>query len=77
VFIEPGIANSFLVLSESMNYTYVVDGLWTAATATFAVNPMDSALAIPWGEYVPEKDIVRSDRDMKSPTFAEFTKLVS
>lgn len=77
VFVEPGIANSYLVLSDKLDYTYVVDDLWTPATATFAVNPMDTKLAIPWTSYVPEKDIIRSERDMASPTFEEFTKSAS
>jgi dTDP-4-dehydrorhamnose 3,5-epimerase-like enzyme len=77
MFIEPGIANSVLTLSDKLDYTYVVDDLWTPATATFAVNPMDNDLAIPWTDYVPEKDIIRSERDMTSPTFEEFIKSVS
>lgn len=77
LFIEPGIANSVLTLSEKMNYTYVVDDLWTPATATYAVNPMDPKLALPWTEYVPEKEIIRSERDMTSQMFDEFIKKVS
>jgi len=73
MFIEPGIANSVLTLSDKLDYTYVVDDLWTPATATYAVNPMDKDLAIPWTSYVPEKDIIRSERDMTSATFKEFT----
>ena len=77
LFIEPGIANSVLTLSEKMDYTYVVDDIWTPATALYAVNPMDKDLAIPWTSYVPEKDIIRSERDLTSPTFEEFKAKVS
>lgn len=76
MFIEAGIANSFLVLSEKLDYSYVVDDLWTPGTATYAVNPMDPALAIPWTKYVPEEKIIRSERDINSPSFEEFGKLV-
>lgn len=74
LFIEPGIANSVFVLSEVMNYQYVVDDLWRPDTALYSVNPMDSALGIDWGKYVPVDKIIRSDRDKNSPTFAEFTE---
>jgi len=74
LFIEPGIANSVLVLSEKMDYQYVVDDLWRPDTALYSVNPMDPALAIDWGKYVPLEKIVRSERDQTSPTFAEFTE---
>lgn len=77
LFIEPGIGNSVLTLSDKMDYTYVVDDIWTPATAVFAVNPMDPKLAIPWTEYVPEKEIIRSERDQNSPMFDEFIKSVS
>ncbi len=76
LFIEPGIANSVLVLSEKMDYQYVVDDLWRPETALYSVNPMDSELAIDWGKYVSLDKITRSERDTKSPTFAEFTKLM-
>lgn len=77
LFIEPGIANSVLTLSDKLDYTYVVDDLWRPDTATYAVNPMDPKLAIPWTKYVPEKEIIRSERDQNSPTFEEFIKSVS
>jgi len=76
IFIEAGIANSFLVLSKKLDYSYVVDDLWTPGTAMYAVNPMDPALAIPWTKYVPEDKIIRSDRDINSPSFEEFGKSV-
>lgn len=74
LFIEPGIANSVLTLSEKLDYAYVVDDLWSPATALYAVNPMDLELGVPWESYVPAKEIIRSERDTNSPTFAEFTK---
>lgn len=74
VFVETGIANSFIVLSEKLDYSYVVDDLWTPGTSTYAVNPMDPKLGIPWTSVVPEDKIIRSDRDMKSPLFEEFVK---
>ena len=76
IFIEAGIANSFLVLSKKLDYSYVVDDLWTPGTAMYAVNPMDPTLAIPWTKYVPEDKIIRSDRDINSPSFEEFGKSV-
>lgn len=77
IFVEAGIANSFLVLSKKLNYSYVVDDLWTPGTAMYAVNPMDPKLAIPWTKYVPENKIIRSDRDINSPSFKEFGKLTN
>jgi|GEM_PF-1572553 dTDP-4-dehydrorhamnose 3,5-epimerase len=74
IFVEPGIANSFMVLSEKLDYAYVVDDLWRPDTATFAVNPFDEKLAISWEKYVPMDKIIRSERDMKSPSFKEFSE---
>lgn len=74
IFVETGIANSFMVLSDKMDYSYVVDDLWTPGTATYAINPMDEKLGISWTKYVPEDKIIRSERDMKSPSFTEFCK---
>lgn len=74
LFIEPGIANSVFVLSEKMDYQYVVDDLWRPDTALYSVNPMDPALAIEWTKYMPMEQIIRSERDQNSPTFAEFTE---
>lgn len=76
LFVPPGVANSFLVLSEKLDYVYAVDDLWTPSTALYAVNPMDPGLGIEWTKYVPEEKIIRSERDMNSPTFEEFGKLV-
>lgn len=76
LFIEPGIANSVFVLSEKMDYQYVVDDLWTPKTSLYAVNPMDPALGIDWAKYIPADKIVRSERDQTSPTFADFTKTI-
>jgi len=77
LFIEPGIANSVLTLSDKLDYTYVVDDLWRPDPATYAVNPMDPKLAIPWTKYIPEKEIIRSERDQTSPNFDDFMKSVS
>lgn len=74
LFIEPGIANSLLVLSDKMDYQYVVDDLWRPETALYSVNPMDPELAIDWGKFVPEEKIIRSERDQAAPSFAEFAK---
>jgi len=76
LFIEPGIANSVLALSEKLDYNYIVDDLWRPDTALFAINPMDPALGIDWGKYVPLDKITRSERDTNSPSFAEFTQKV-
>ncbi len=76
LFIEPGIGNSVLTLSEKMDYNYVVDDLWRPDTALYAVNPMDPKLGVPWGDYVPLDKIIRSERDQNSPSFAEFTEKI-
>lgn len=73
LFIEPGIGNSLLTLSEKLDYNYVVDDLWRPDTALYAVNPMDPKLAVPWDSYMPADKIVRSERDINSPSFEEFT----
>ncbi len=77
IFVEQGIANSFIVLSDKLDYSYVVDDLWTPGTATYAVNPMDPKLEIPWTSWVAEEKIIRSDRDIASPGFDEFVKSLS
>jgi len=74
LFIEPGIGNSILTLSDKMDYNYVVDDLWRPDTALYAVNPMDPKLAVQWEKHVPLDKIIRSERDQNSPTFEEFTK---
>ncbi len=74
IFIEPGIANSLLVLSEKMDYQYVVDDLWRPDTALYSVSPMDPKLAIPWSKYVPAEKMILSERDRTAPTFEEFTE---
>lgn len=76
LFIEPGIGNSVLTLSNKMDYNYVVDDLWRPDTALYAVNPMDPKLNVPWGNFVPLEKIIRSERDQKSPSFEEFAKLM-
>jgi dTDP-4-dehydrorhamnose 3,5-epimerase-like enzyme len=67
LFVEPGLANSYMVLSKKCDYAYVVDDLWTPQTSTYAINPMDPKLAIPWDKFVPLSKIIRSDRDINSP----------
>ena len=74
VFVEAGIANSFIVLSEKLDYSYVVDDLWTPGTSTYAVNPFDEKLNIPWTSFVPMDKIIRSERDMKSGSFEDLAK---
>ena len=76
MFVEAGIANSFMVLSERVDYSYVVDDLWTPGTATYSVNPMDPKLQINWKGYVPEEKIIRSERDIKAPSFEEFSQQI-
>lgn len=77
LFIEPGIANSVLTLSDKMDYNYVVDDLWRPDTALYAINPMDPKLSVPWGDHVPLDKIIRSERDQTSPTFAEFAEKIA
>ncbi len=77
VFIEPGIANSLFVLSEKVDYQYVVDDLWRPDTALYSVSPMDPKLGIDWGKYVPKEKIIMSDRDRNAPTFEEFSEKMS
>lgn len=72
IFVPAGVGNSFLVLSERLEYVYVVDGLWNEKTSIYAVNPMDPKLAINWTDYVPNEKIIRSERDINSPSFEEF-----
>ena len=74
IFVKSGIANSFLVLSDKVDYMYIVDDVWRPDTTTFAINPMDEKLAIPWTDFVPMDRIIRSDRDIKSPGFDEYVK---
>ncbi len=76
VFIEPGIANSILTLSDKLDYNYVVDDIWTPGTAVYGVNPMDPALGIDWGKYVPMDKIIRSERDMNAGSFKQLTELM-
>lgn len=76
IFIEKGIANSFLVISERLEYLYLVNDIWTPGTSTYAVNPMDPKLEIPWTKFVPEDKIIRSERDTNSATFEEFGKTI-
>ena len=76
MFVPAGVANSFLVLSEKLEYVYVVDGLWNEKTSIYAVNPMDPKLKIDWVSQVPADKIIRSDRDINSPTFEEFGQMI-
>lgn len=76
MFVGAGIANSFMVLSDKVDYSYVVDDLWTPGTSTYCVNPMDPKLGIDWTSYVPEEKIIRSERDIKAPSFEEFSQKI-
>jgi dTDP-4-dehydrorhamnose 3,5-epimerase len=74
LFIPQGIANSLLTLSPKLDYNYVVDDLWRPETATYAFNPFDPELNIPWAKFVSPENIIRSERDKTSPGFKEFSK---
>lgn len=76
LFIEPGIGNSLLTLSEKADYNYIVDDLWRPETALYAVNTNDPQLKIDWSRWVPMDKQIRSDRDKGAMSFDDFVKLL-
>lgn len=66
LFIPKGLANSFCVLEDTVNYLYLVDAYWDGSD-TRAIVWDDSDLAIDW----PISDPILSDRDKNNPTLRE------
>ena len=66
LFISKGLANSFCVLDETVNYLYLVDAYWDGSD-TRAVVWDDPTLAINW----PIKDPIISERDKNNPTLKQ------
>lgn len=61
VWIAPGIANGFKVLSDEADVVYKCTAQWNPKTE-LSINPTSSILAINWGD-----DLIISDRDLASP----------
>ena len=66
LFIPQGLANSFCVLEDIVNYLYLVDAYWDGSD-TRAIVWNDPDLAIDW----PIKDPILSDRDKNNPTLRQ------
>ncbi len=66
IFVPAGCGNSFLVLSESADYTYMASEYW-APGKELMLNYSDPNLAIPWAVAEP----VLSEKDQVSPMLSE------
>lgn len=66
LFIPKGLANSFCVLDDTVNYLYLVDAYWDGSD-TRAIVWDDPDLAIDW----PISDPSLSDRDKNNPRLRE------
>lgn len=66
VWIPPGFANGFLVLTDHADVVYRCTGLYNPATER-SVHPFDPALAIPWRT----RAVTLSGKDASAPTLAD------
>ena len=66
VFVPPGCAHGFCVLSDEADYMYQVTEYWDGSDAT-GVAWNDPDLAVPW----PISDPIVSERDQHNPTMRE------
>lgn len=67
LYIPPGFAHGFQVLSDTCLFCYKVTDLYTPASEG-GIHWNDPALALPWRDIEP----VVSARDMQAPLFSEF-----
>lgn len=70
VFLEPGLGNSYQVISGSAVYAYLVDGRWDPAVSYPAVRWDDPDLAIDWP--ITDDRLALSEKDRTNRSLAEF-----
>ncbi|MCA9370185.1 MAG: dTDP-4-dehydrorhamnose 3,5-epimerase family protein [Pseudomonadales bacterium] len=72
MFVSSGIGNSFVTLSDNLDYIYTVDQLYAErdTSGDVAISVFDQALAIPWPGDRETYSI--SDRDRTALTLAEW-----
>jgi dTDP-4-dehydrorhamnose 3,5-epimerase len=71
IFVEAGIANSFLVTKGPVNYLYAVDQLYAErdSSGDVALNLFDKELDIPWP--IAKDDMIISERDREAKDLYE------
>ncbi len=67
VFVPKGVGNSFQVLSDEVDYIYIVDGLWKPGTNYPMLAWNDPELSIAWPITPPGL----SDKDKVNPSLSE------
>ncbi|KKQ09585.1 dTDP-4-dehydrorhamnose 3,5-epimerase [Candidatus Daviesbacteria bacterium RIFCSPHIGHO2_01_FULL_36_37] len=71
VFIPAGCGNSFLVLSEQADYTYLATDYWEAGKEKSIIYN-DPKIGISWE--LPNEELLLSDKDLENPTLEEYLK---
>lgn len=71
IFVSAGIANSFCVLSETLDYVYTVDKLYAQRDTSHdvAISLFDQDLNIPWP--IDQASMTISQRDLEAITLRE------
>lgn len=71
LYLPKGVANSLVVLSEKLDYLYLVDKLYSERSpeGDQAIDLFDPTLAVEWP--IKKSQMLLSDRDQKSTTLAE------
>lgn len=69
VFVPTGVANGYQTLRANTVYSYLVDSFWEANKEYVGIDPIDSALAIPWP--IRPTDSLLSKKDMELPKLGE------
>jgi dTDP-4-dehydrorhamnose 3,5-epimerase len=73
LYIPKGCGNSYLTLSDDVDYCYLVDAHWSADAQYCAVNAGDPALGINWPMAIEQTN--RSAKDLAHPLLKDVTPM--
>lgn len=65
VFVPRGVGNSYLTLTDNLDYAYLVNAHWRPGVAYPALRYNDPTVSIPWP--LPEHELLPSDKDRSTP----------
>jgi dTDP-4-dehydrorhamnose 3,5-epimerase len=75
VYVPRGVGNSYLVTSDQVIYTYLVNAHWQPDLTYTAVAYDDPEVGIEWP--LPAEELIISDKDRANPSLAEAVKGMS
>jgi dTDP-4-dehydrorhamnose 3,5-epimerase len=75
IFLSEGLGHAFLALTDDTVVTYLCSTPYNP-TGEHGVDPLDPALDIDWAQWLPEVELLLSDKDRAAPSIADARHLL-